>query len=233
MPIAWPLARERERRLDLVTRLGSFVGMQLHDASHPLRLGAPLSSARGVVILLHGRGSSANEISGLIRAFGAADLAYLVPEAAHRTWYPHRFLAPPAHNEPWLSSAIALIDTLVAEAHAAGHPHERIALVGFSQGACLSLEYAVRHPRRYAFIGGLSGALIGPTDVIRETTDLLGTPVLLGCAEHDAHIPLEHVEHTAEALTAFNAKVSKHIFPGSAHTVFQEELTWLRDHAAR
>ena len=206
--------------------------MQLHDAAHPLRLGAPLAAARGVIILLHGRGSSANEISSLIRAFGAADLAFLIPEAAQRTWYPQRFLAPPAHNEPWLSSAIALIDTLVAEAHAAGHPHERIGLVGFSQGACLSLEYAARHPRRYAFIGGLSGALIGPTDIIRETTDLRRTPVLLGCAEHDAHIPLDHVEHTASALTAFNAEVTKHIFPGSSHTVFPEEIAWLRQHAA-
>ena len=206
--------------------------MQLHDAAHPLRLGAPLATARGVVILLHGRGSSANEIAGLIRAFGVTDLAYLVPEAAQRSWYPLRFLAPPAHNEPWLSSAIAVIDTLVAEAHAAGHPYEHIALVGFSQGACLSLEYAVRHPRRYAFIGGLSGALIGPTDIIRETTDLLRTPILLGCAEHDAHIPLDHIEHTAEALSAFNADVTRRIFPGSAHTIFQEEIDWLRQHAA-
>jgi phospholipase/carboxylesterase len=207
--------------------------MKLHDDAPLLRLGAPLTSARGVVILLHGRGSSAHEIARLIPAFGASDLAYLVPEAAHRTWYPNRFLAPPAHNEPWLSSAIARIDSLVAAAYAAGQAHDRIALVGFSQGACLSLEYAVRHPRRYGFIGGLSGALIGPTDILRETTNLLRTPVLLGCAENDAHIPLDHVEHTAAALTAFNAEITQHIFPGSAHTVFQEEITWLRDHAAR
>lgn len=206
--------------------------MRFHDATHTLRLGAPLANAQGVVILLHGRGSCADEISGLLRAFGNPHLAYLIPEATTQSWYPHRFLAPPVHNEPWLSSALAVIDTLVAEAHAAGHPHERIALVGFSQGACLSLEYAVRHPRRYAFIGGLSGALIGPTDVVRETTDLQRTPVLLGCAALDAHIPRDHVEHTAAALVTFNANLTTHIFPGAAHTVFPEEIAWLRQQAA-
>ncbi|MBC8041020.1 MAG: phospholipase, partial [Opitutaceae bacterium] len=145
--------------------------MHLHDATNTLRLGLPLAKARGAVILVHGRGSSAEDITGLIRTFDPAvakALAYLAPEAANNSWYPQRFLVPPAQNEPWLSSALATIDTLVTEALAAGIPSECIALVGFSQGACLSLEYASRHPRRYAFIGGLSGALIGPTDTARD-----------------------------------------------------------------
>ena len=210
--------------------------MHLHDATRTLRLGLPLSSARGVVILLHGRGSSAEDITGLIPALSSAapdTLANLAPEASHNSWYPQRFLAPPAHNEPWLSSALAVIDTLVAEALAAGIPSERIALAGFSQGACLALEYASRHPRRYAFVAGLSGALIGPTDTARDCVDLLATPVLLGCADHDAHIPLEHVEHSATALAAFNADVTKLIFPGSAHTVFPAEIEWLKNQSAR
>lgn len=209
--------------------------MHLHDATNTLRLGTPLASARGVVILVHGRGSSAEDITGLIRAFDPAvtpRLAFLAPEAAHNSWYPQRFLAPPAHNEPWLSSALTVIDTLVAEALAAGIPSERIALAGFSQGACLVLEYAARHPRRYAFVAGLSGALIGPTDIARDRVNLLSTPVLLGCAEADAHIPLEHVEHSATALAAFNAQVTKHIFPGSAHTVFPSEIDWLKTSSA-
>lgn len=207
--------------------------MHLHDATTTLRLGLPLEKARGVAILLHGRGSSAEDIAGLTRAFdpsAAKTLAYLAPEAANNSWYPQRFLAPPAHNEPWLSSALAVIDTLVGEALAAGIPSERIALVGFSQGACLALEYAARHPRRYAFVAGLSGALIGPTDTTRECIDLLRTPILLGCADHDTHIPLDHVEHSATALAAFNADVTKHIFPGSAHTVVASEIDWLRQH---
>ncbi|MET0263553.1 MAG: dienelactone hydrolase family protein [Rariglobus sp.] len=206
--------------------------MHLHDASHSLRFGAPLANAQGAVILLHGRGSSAEDIAGLTEVFASDDFAYLAPHAANSTWYPHRFLVPPAQNEPWLSSALATIDTLVHEALAAGIPSERIALVGFSQGACLALEYVARHPRRYAFVAGLSGALIGPTDTTRNCVDLLGTPILLGCAERDAHIPLEHVEHSATALTAFNAQVTTHIFPGSAHTVFPVEIEWLKNQSA-
>lgn len=205
--------------------------MHLHDATHTHRLGPALSKARGVVILLHGRGSSPDDLGGLARLFAAPGVACFLPEAAGTTWYPHRFLVPPAQNEPWLSSALALIDTLVAEILAAGIPSERIALAGFSQGACLTLEYASRHPRRYAFVAGLSGALIGPTDTARDCVDLQGTPILVACAEHDAHIPLEHVEHSATVLEAFNAAVTKQIFPGSSHTVFAEEVEWLRKHA--
>ncbi len=206
--------------------------MKLHDATNTLRFGAPLAKARGVVILVHGRGSSADDIADLANVFGTDDLAYLAPEATNGTWYPHRFLVPPAQNEPWLSSALAVIDTLVAEALAAGLPSERIALAGFSQGACLALEYVARHPRRYAFVAALSGALIGPTDTARDAVDLKGTPVLIGCAERDAHIPLENVEHSAAALAAFNAGVTKQIFPGSAHTVFPSEVDWLKKHSA-
>jgi phospholipase/carboxylesterase len=205
--------------------------MHLHDALHTLRFGAPLATARGVVILLHGRGSSAKDIAGLAEVFGASALACFAPDATHHSWYPQRFLVPPAQNEPWLSSALAVIDTLVAEALAAGIPSNRIGLVGFSQGACLALDYAVRHPRRYAFIAGLSGALIGPTSTAREAVDLQRTPVLVACAEHDPHIPLEHVDHSATVLAAFNAEVTRHIFPGAAHTVFPDEIAWLRHHA--
>jgi len=206
--------------------------MKLHTATNTLRFGAPLANARGVVILVHGRGSSADDMAGLATVFGTDDLAYLAPEATNSTWYPNRFLVPPAQNEPWLSSALTVIDTLVAEAKAAGIPSERIGLVGFSQGACLAVEYAARHPRRYAFVAALSGALIGPVDTVRNAVDLGRTPVLLGCAERDAHIPLEHVEHSAAALAVFNADVTKHIFPGSAHTVFPVEIEWLKAQVA-
>ena len=207
--------------------------MSFHDAAHTLRFGAPLARARAVVILVHGRGSSASDIAGLARALPGEDIAFLAPEATDNTWYPQRFLAPLPQNEPWLSSALAVIDALVAEAVAVGVPHNRIGLAGFSQGACLVLEYASRHPRRYGFVAGLSGALVGPLGIARDAGDLLRTPVLLGCAERDAHIPLEHVEHSAAALAAFNADVTTHIFPGASHTVFAEELAWLREQAAR
>jgi phospholipase/carboxylesterase len=206
--------------------------MHLHDATRTLRLGAPLAKARGVVILLHGRGSSADDIAGLSKVFGDAPLAYLAPEAAHNTWYPHRFLVPPAQNEPWLSSALSVINTLVVEALEAGIPAERIGLIGFSQGACLALDYAARHPRRYGFVAALSGALIGPANAGRDVVDLQRTPVLIACAEADVHIPLEHVHHSATTLAASNADVTKLIFSGGAHTVFPAELEWLKKAAS-
>jgi len=109
---------------------------------------------------------------------------------------------------------------------------DRIGLIGFSQGACLSLEYCARAPGRYGFVAGLSGALIGPIDTPRTAGDLQHTPILLGCAEHDAHIPLEYVEESAAVVAKMNAAVTKQIFPGSAHTVFPEEIMWLKQQTA-
>jgi len=201
--------------------------MHSHDTSNTLRLGPPLAQARGAIILLHGRGSSADDIAGLAEALPAADIALLAPNASGGTWYPQRFLAPLRQNEPWLSSALDVIDQLVNEAHAAGLPYERLALAGFSQGACLALEYATRHPRRYGFVAGLSGALIGPLDTRRGPADLQQTPVLVACAERDAHIPLDHVAQSATTLSRLGAVVTKQVFPGSAHTVYPEEIAWL------
>jgi phospholipase/carboxylesterase len=121
----------------------------------------------------------------------------------------------------------------VQEAVAAGIPTERIGLIGFSQGACLALEHTARAGKRYGFTAGLSGALIGPLDTPRPNRDLLGTPILLGCAESDAHIPIEHVEHTASILTAMNAEVTKQIYAGGAHTVFPQEIAWLNQQLAK
>jgi len=201
--------------------------MNLHATASTLRFGALLAQARSAILLIHGRGSSAEDIAGLSAVFHAKDIAFLAPEATNNTWYPERFLAPTDRNEPWLSSALVVIDQLVQEARDAGIPDERIGFVGFSQGACLVLEYSVRHPRRRGFIAGLSGALIGPLDTPRATVELKGTPTLLGCAERDAHIPLEHVEHSVRVLEGFGAAVTRQIFPGSAHTIFPEEVAWL------
>jgi phospholipase/carboxylesterase len=206
--------------------------MHLHDTNDTLRFGAPLAQAAGAVILLHGRGSSAHDIAGVAKALKSEALAYLAPNATGGTWYPQRFLVPLTHNEPWLSSALGVVDQLVNEVHAAGIPFDRIGLAGFSQGACLTLEYVARHPRRYAFAAGLSGALIGPLDTRRAPVDLKRTPVLVACAESDAHIPLEFVEKSAATLEALNGDVTKQVYPGSAHTVFPDEVAWLRARVA-
>ncbi len=193
-----------------------------------LHLGPPLEQANLAIVLVHGRGSSGRNIARLIESLPSNGVSWLIPSAEHGSWYPHRFLAPLEQNEPWLSQALETIDHLVGRATAAGIPSNRIGLIGFSQGACLSLEYAVRHPKVYGFVAGLSGGLIGPAGTHRPKADLMRTPVLLGCAEHDAHIPFEYVEETDRILRAFNADVTLQKYPGSDHTVFEDERIWLR-----
>jgi phospholipase/carboxylesterase len=205
----------------------------MHSLEHTLRTGAPLEMARGALILLHGRGSSADDIIGLAQALDAAQFACLAPEAEGGVWYPQRFFVPLANNQPWLDSALQTVDALVGRVVAAGIPAERIGLIGFSQGGCLALEHTMRAGRRYGFAAGLSAALIGPLDTPRPARDLQGTPVLLGCAELDAHIPREHVEHSATVFEKMDAAVTKQLYPGSAHTVFRPEIAWINEQLAR
>jgi phospholipase/carboxylesterase len=202
--------------------------MQLHDVNDTLRFGAPLAKAVGAVILIHGRGSSAGDVAPLGETLKNEALSFLAPNAVDGTWYPQRFFVPLVRNEPWLSSAIGVIDQLLREIRAVGIPFERIGLIGFSQGACLTLEYAARYPQRYGFVAGLSGGLIGPLDTPRPAADMERTPVLVGCAESDPHIPLEFVEKSTATFSKLNADVTKQIFRGNAHTVFSEEIAWLR-----
>jgi phospholipase/carboxylesterase len=202
--------------------------MRTHTPANTLRFGEPLATARQAVILVHGRGSSAEDIAGLSRLLPNDRTAFFAPSAENGTGYPERLFGPLERNEPWLSTSLGVIDSLVDEARAAGIESESIGIAGFSQGACLSLEYAFRNPRRYAFVAGLSGALIGPLDTPRKQVDLQATPVLVACAERDPHIPLDHVERTARLMAEFGASVTKQIFPGGAHTVFPEEIAWLK-----
>ena len=205
----------------------------MHPHDPTLRLGHPLKNARAAVILIHGRGSSAEDMVTLADALDLADVAVLAPSAPGGSWYPQRFLVPLAQNEPSLTRALQRIAGLVQEASTAGLTTDRIALIGFSQGACLALEHTAREGTRYGFTAGLSGALIGPLATPRPKRDLHGTPILLGCAEADAHIPFDYVEHSAAVLAGMNARVTKQVFPGGAHTVFPEEVTWLNQQLAQ
>lgn len=159
-------------------------------------------------------------------AAGRPNVALLAPEAAGGTWYPQRFLAPLAQNEPYLASALGVVaqtlDNLVARKIA----RERIVLAGFSQGACLALEFAARHPRRYGAVAGFSGALIGPPGLPRVLAgSLAGTPVFLGCGDRDAHIPLESVQASAAVFRGAHADVIERIYPGMPHTVNEDEIS--------
>jgi predicted esterase len=202
-----------------------------HKGQTVLRGGTPLAKARSALILIHGRGASAEDIYSLGEEVseGVPGVALVAPQAAGNAWYPQRFLVPLAQNEPYLSSALGVVAGLVDEIARAGVPAERIVLAGFSQGACLSLEFAARHPRRYGGVAGLSGALIGPPGGSRAPVgSLAGTPVYLGCSDRDAHIPLESVEESAFFLAKMGARVTKSIFAGMGHTVNAEELAAVR-----
>ena len=194
-----------------------------------LRHGPAPADAALAVICIHGRGASAEDILGLAAEIGADDVAFLAPNAAAGTWYPYSFLAPIPQNEPGLTSGLGVISRLIEELESAGLTTSRIGLLGFSQGACLSLEYAARHATRYACVAGLSGGLIGPPGTPRSYAGSLdGTPVFLGCSDIDPHIPLDRVRETSQVLRGLGASVDERIYPGMGHLVNEDELTAVR-----
>lgn len=200
-----------------------------HAGAQILATGTPLADAKAAMILVHGRGASARDILSLTQLWRADGIAYLAPQAANATWYPQRFTAPLDANEPWLSSALALLDALVARVEAAGIPPERIALLGFSQGACLALEYAARHARRWGGVAGLSGGLIGPDDAPRDYPGTLErTPVFLGCSDVDFHIPKERVVESAAILERLGGNVTLRLYPGMGHEINADEIAWVQ-----
>lgn len=187
--------------------------------------GAPIATADGVVVMLHGRGATAEGILALGDELGVSGIAYVAPQAAERSWYPWSFLAPIAMNEPYLSQSLQTVDDVMTELGQAGVSAERVMLLGFSQGACLALEYAARHARRFGAIVGLSGGLIGAdAEQRKDVGSLAGTPVFLGCSDIDAHIPLARVKHAAAVLANLGADVDQRIYPGMAHTIIDDEI---------
>jgi predicted esterase len=191
--------------------------------------GSPLAEANAAMILVHGRGASARDILSLTQLWQANGIAYLAPQAAGATWYPHRFMEPLEANEPWLSSALALLDRLVAEIGAAGIPPERTILLGFSQGACLASEFAARNARRWGGVVVLSGGLIGPEGTPRDYLGTLdGTPIFLGCSDIDFHIPKERVVESADILKRLGGDVTMRLYPGMGHEVNQDEIAWVQ-----
>jgi len=182
------------------------------------------------MLMLHGRGARAEDILSLASQFDQPGFAFLAPQAAGNTWYPNRFIVPIDENEPWLSSALTFISDVLVEITNAKIPYERIMLLGFSQGACLTLEYAARNARHYGGVVGLSGALIGPDDTPRDYPgSLAGTPVFLGCSDNDFHVPKERVDETAEVLRRLGGEVTERIYPNMDHTVNQNEIDFVRD----
>jgi predicted esterase len=195
-----------------------------------LQAGAPIDKANLAVVLLHGRGGSAEDILGLGSAFDLPKVTYLAPQAAGHTWYPLSFLAPREANEPYLSSALAKVESIVRSLERAGFGSERIVVAGFSQGACLATEFVASHAARYggliAFTGGLIGA---PGSLHTPTGELAGTPALLCSGDPDPHVPWTRVEESAVILSAMGAEVTTKRYPGRPHTITQEELELARN----
>ena len=203
-----------------------------HAAGEVVRAGAPLQDATGVVILLHGRGGSARDILSLADALGGGrlKLAFLAPQAAGSTWYPNSFLAKRETNEPWLSSALAKVESVVDSAVAAGFSRDRIVIGGFSQGACLATEYVATHPARYAGLIAWTGGLIGPLGSdLSHAGDLAHTPAFQGSGDPDPHVPWSRVEESARILTAMGARVTSRRYPGKPHSVSGEEIEFARE----
>jgi predicted esterase len=200
-----------------------------HDGQPVLLAGEPLDRASAAMILVHGRGASARDIMTIASEVGEPGFAFLAPEAAGNAWYPNRFMEPLASNEPWLSSALGTVGRVLALVEERV-PAESVILLGFSQGACLTLEFAARNARRYGALVGLSGGLIGPDDTPRDYPgSLAGTPVFLGCSDVDPHIPAQRVIETGEVLETHGGQVSVKLYPGLGHEVNADELEHIRE----
>lgn len=199
-------------------------------ANQPVRhTGAPLTEAKGAVVLLHGRGGSAEDILSLAQPLYREGLAYLAPQAANYTWYPNSFLAPREANEPWLSSALEKVGSVVAEIEAAGIARDRIVIAGFSQGACLATEFEASNPARYAGLIAFTGGLIGPPDAdLHHQGSLAGTPALFLSGDPDPHVPWQRVQASAAELERMGAVITARRYPGRPHTITAEEIELAR-----
>ena len=187
--------------------------------------GPPLAEAGAAIVMVHGRGASAESILSLYDELNLTGCAAFAPQAAGHTWYPRSFLAPLQANQPFLDSALDKVESLVAQILASGMHSDRIMLLGFSQGACLTLEYCATHPRVYGAIIGFTGGLIGSPGTPRSYPGTLGgTPVFLGSGDPDPHVPFERVEETRNVLRTMGANVELRRYPGMPHRINDDEL---------
>lgn len=202
--------------------------MSIAHGQRILQAGEPLAKARAAMILVHGRGASAEDIMTIAAEVQSPGFAYLAPQAANNAWYPYPFTSPIESNEPYLSAALSMLGSLVERVEETV-PVSRLVLLGFSQGACLTTEFAARNAKRYGGVVGLSGGLIGPDGTPRDYPgDFDATPVFLGCSDVDPHIPKERVLETADVFKRMGARVTARLYPGMAHTVSLEEIAEVR-----
>lgn len=187
--------------------------------------GKPLDEAKKALVMIHGRGGSAEDILSIAAHLQVQDFTLLAPQASGHTWYDYSFLAPPRQNEPGLSSALQLLAELEEDLIAQGISAENIYFLGFSQGACLTLEYVTRNAKRYGGVVAFTGGLIGDRLYTENYQgDFLKTPVFIGTSDPDPHVPVERVQATEEILKKMKADVTVKIYPGMGHTISQDEV---------
>ena len=191
--------------------------------------GATLARAKAAMVMVHGRGATAQSMFPLAGEFAQPDFYYVAPQAQNHTWYPYSFLAPKEQNQPGISSGLQVLHDLLEDINAAGIPAEKIMLTGFSQGACLVSEFAARHPQKLGGVVAFSGGLIGPDiDESGYSGSMDQTPVFLGCSDIDPHIPKERVDVTGDVFGRLEANVTKRIYKGMGHTVNEDEIKAVR-----
>ena len=201
-----------------------------HDGQPVVETGAPLGRAPAAVIMVHGRNAGPANILDLAPRLNRPNVTYLAPAAANRTWYPRSFLAEIADNEPGLSSGLAVLASLVDQIQTAGLARSQIVLLGFSQGACLVAEFAVRHASRFGGIVVFSGGVIGPPGTHwNYPGGFLGTPAFFGCSDADAHVPEPRVNESAELFARMGAAVTTRIYAGMGHVVNDDEVAAAQD----
>lgn len=204
--------------------------MTPHTGQPVATAGRALGHSHAAMIMVHGRNAAPRDILELSSAFERPELTYLAPAAAGNTWYPHGFMADTESNEPWLSSALGVLRGLVDRVVAEGVRLEHLILLGFSQGGCLTAEFAIRNPARYGGVVVYSGGLIGPTGTTWERSGSFeGTPVFLGCSDVDGHIPKRRVDESAEVFREMGAEVTDRIYPGMGHMVNEDEIEFTRE----
>jgi phospholipase/carboxylesterase len=194
---------------------------------HVLLKGKKLGEAERVLVMLHGRGANAEDILSLANYLNISEYTLLAPQATGNSWYPNSFLAPPHMNEPWLSSAIDILDDITDDINENGVDNTNIFYLGFSQGACLTLEYVTRNAKKYGGVVAFTGGLIG--DKIYEQNysgDFESTPVFIGTSDPDPHVPVHRVNDSTKILKAMNAQVTEKIYKNMGHTINEDEIEW-------
>jgi phospholipase/carboxylesterase len=202
----------------------NYFNMYTHQ-KNIITAGTPLANAKGALVMLHGRGGTAQNILSLAHEFNLQDIAILAPQATNQSWYPYSFMVPVGDNQPALDSALTVIGETVQDIIAADISPENIYFTGFSQGACLTLEYITRNAQRYGGAVAFTGALIGEQlNMANYKGDFGHTPVLIATGNPDPHVPLSRVEESVTILQAMGADVTLKVYDGRPHTITQPEI---------